>query len=60
MCISLTQVTVSLLRLDPDTGDLVTMNVLMALTNAAGDAFIDAHRQLEEDAATEEESVSAE
>jgi hypothetical protein len=60
MCISLSQVTISLLNQDPEMGDLVAMNVLMALTDAAGDAFINAHRQLEEDAATEDESVSAE
>jgi hypothetical protein len=60
MCISLGQVTVFLLEHDPSTGDLVTMNVLMALTDAAGDAFIEAHQQLEQDAATEDESVSTE
>jgi Family of unknown function (DUF5677) len=61
MCISLTQVTVFLLQLGPNTGDLVTMNVLMALTDAAGDTFIDAHRQLEaDDAAIEDESVPTE
>jgi hypothetical protein len=60
MCISLSQLTISLLRQNPNMGDLIAMNVLMALTDAAGDAFIEAHRQLEEDAATEEESAPTE
>jgi hypothetical protein len=51
MCISLGQVTVALLTTDPEIGDLVVMPLLIGLTDAAGDAFLDAQRQLEEDEA---------
>lgn len=47
--ISLLQITVSLLGTDPDMGDVVTMTFLQGATDAVGEAFIGAHRELEAD-----------
>jgi hypothetical protein len=47
--ISLFQVTVTLLRQDPDFGDLVTLRVLEAMCDAVQHAFVEAHEQLVSD-----------
>jgi hypothetical protein len=47
MCISLGQITTALLSLRPDLGDVVVMQFLLGLADAAGEAFIAAHRAQE-------------
>jgi hypothetical protein len=57
--ISLLQITVALLNHDPDLGDLVTMQFILAACDAVGDAFITAHDQLAiDDARTVREAGS--
>jgi hypothetical protein len=49
MCISLSQVTTAFLNQTPGVRHIVTLRVLLELTDRAGDALIAAHRKLEED-----------
>jgi len=49
LCISLTQITAAFLNLKPAAGNVVTLRVLLDLSDRAGDALIRAHHQLEED-----------
>jgi hypothetical protein len=49
MCISLTQVTTAFLNQTPGVRPIVTLRVLLELTDRAGDALITAHRKLEDD-----------
>lgn len=49
MCISLNQITATLLSHSTKFQDLVAMSWLSALTEMAGEAFIEAHRKLEAD-----------
>jgi Family of unknown function (DUF5677) len=49
MCVSLTQVTTAFLNQTPGVRHIVTLRVLLKLTDRASDALITAHRKLEED-----------
>lgn len=49
LCISLTQITAAFLNLEPAAGNIVTLRVLLDLSERAGDALIRDHHQLEAD-----------
>jgi hypothetical protein len=49
MCISLSQITASFLTLDPHAGSVVSLKVLLTISDQAGEALIKTHRELEED-----------
>jgi|GEM_PF-1902179 len=51
MCLSLTQITAVFLNLTPSASGLVSLRVLLELTDRAGEALLAAHRQLERDEA---------
>jgi len=48
MCISLMQITTSLVARQPKPGDLVNLQVLQKIVDLSGEALIQAHRDMEE------------
>lgn len=54
MCISVMQVTTSLVTRQPTAGDLVNLQVIQKVVDQAGDALIQAHRDLEDEISSEE------
>jgi hypothetical protein len=58
MCISLGQITTVLLGLRPELGDIVIMQFLLGLVDAAGEAFITGHRKLDDDASAPDATPS--